>query len=68
MSKTLFYHIGKFSEFPIWQKAIIALRRKGACRFRDPPQAENPANRILFYAQPRVEEISHYAAHGARSE
>ena len=30
-------------------KAIIALRRRGACRCHDPPQAENPASRILFY-------------------
>ena len=27
----------------------IALRWKGRCRWSDPPQAENPASRILFY-------------------
>ncbi len=29
-------HIGKFSEFPIWQKAIIALRRRGSMSLSRP--------------------------------
>jgi hypothetical protein len=32
------------------EKFAIMLWRQGACRCRDPPQAENPASRILFYA------------------
>ncbi len=48
----ILYHIGKPFDFLIWYKIIIALRRGGACRCRDPPQAENPVNRILFYVYP----------------
>ena len=54
--KQLFLCNRKFRWNPLLHKKAlpgrIALRRKGRCRRSDPPQAENPAGRILVYKYP----------------
>ena len=62
LGNPLFYRIGKFSEFPIWQKIIIALRRGGSMSLLRPAAGGESCKQDSFLC---AEEICRY---GVRPE